>query len=61
MQSYLGIIMLALLAVVIGAVFKGWILGLFVVLELLLVIFVIKNFGQIPFVKAILIPTWLFV
>jgi 4-amino-4-deoxy-L-arabinose transferase-like glycosyltransferase len=56
-QSYLGIIMLALLAVVIGAVFKGWMLGLFVVLELLLVIYVIKNFGQIPFVKAILIPT----
>ena len=49
--------MLVLLAVVIGAVFKGWMLGLFVTLEILLIIYVIKNFGQIPFVKAILIPS----
>lgn len=55
-QQGLALLMLALLGVIIGIVFHGLVLALLVGLEILAVLLVVKYWGQIPFVKAILLP-----
>ena len=54
-QQGLALLMLALLGVIIGIVFHGLVLALLVGLEILAVLLVVKYWGQIPFVKAILL------
>ena len=55
-QQGLAILMLALLGVIIGIVFHGWILAILVIIEITAVLLIVKYWGQIPFIKAILLP-----
>lgn len=55
-QQGIALLMLVLIGVLIGLLFKGWILGGFVVLEVVVVLVFVRNWGQTPFIKAILLP-----
>lgn len=64
-QQGLSLIMLAILGGIIGHVFSGWLLLVFVLGEIGIIFMLIKNWEQPPFIKAILIPVsticWLFI
>lgn len=55
-QQGLGILMLGLLAILIGLLFNGLILAGFILIELIVIALLIKEWGQPPLIKAILIP-----
>lgn len=52
----LGILILGLVAVLIGVVLTGMVLAFFIILEIILLFILLKNWGQPPVIKAILIP-----
>ncbi len=55
-QHYLSITMLILTAILVGMLFKGMILAIFIILELIWIVALIKNWGHPPFIKAIILP-----
>ena len=55
-QHWLSIIILILIGGLVGILFHGWLLAIFVSLEIVLVLVLVKNWGQTPFIKAILLP-----
>lgn len=53
-QQSLALLMVVLLGIIIGLIFHGWILITMVLIELIVILKIIKYWGQIPFCKAIL-------
>lgn len=57
-QQWLGIVIIALLAIIIGVFFSGLSLVVLLIIEIITVITLIKMWGQTPFIKAIMIPVF---
>ena len=55
-QQGIAILMLVLIGILIGILFKGWILIGFVLLEIIAVLVFVRFWGQTPFIKTILLP-----
>lgn len=55
-QQGIAILMLVLIGILIGLLFKGWILIGFVLLEIIAVLVFVRYWGQTPFIKTILLP-----
>lgn len=55
LQQIVSILLLILVAILIGLLFKGSVLAIFIALELILVVSLIKNWGHPPFIKAIIL------
>ncbi len=55
-QQGIAILMLVLIGILIGLLFKGWILIGFVLLEIIAVLVFVRFWGQTPFIKTILLP-----
>lgn len=55
-EHWLSIIMLVLLGVIIAFVFHGTLLLIFVAIEIAAISYLLKSWGEPPFIKAILLP-----
>lgn len=55
-QQWLAIVMIILVAVIIGVLFRGLPLMTLVAVEIITVLVLVKIWGQIPFVKAVVLP-----
>ena len=54
-QQWLSSLILIITASLVGMLFHGWILAIFVILEVILVLILVRHWGQTPFIKALLL------